>query len=83
VATRITSRQFNQDTARAKRAAEDGPVYITDRGRPAHVLLTYEEYERLRCGRSLIELLGEPVGIADAELSVPTSGEPARPASLD
>jgi hypothetical protein len=32
---------FNQDTSGAKKAAERGPVYITDRGRPAHVLLTY------------------------------------------
>lgn len=42
----MSSRQFNQDTSGAKKAAERGPVYITDRGRPAHVLLTYEAYER-------------------------------------
>ncbi len=38
MATRISSREFNQDTSKAKKAAEKGPVYITDRGRPAHVL---------------------------------------------
>jgi hypothetical protein len=32
--TKVTSREFNQDTGRAKRAAQDGPVYITDRGHP-------------------------------------------------
>ena len=45
--TTLTGREFNQDTARAKRAARAGPVIITDRGRPAHVLLTIEEYERI------------------------------------
>ena len=34
MATRMSSREFNQDTSGAKRAAEHGPVYITDRGRP-------------------------------------------------
>ena len=35
----ITSRAFNQDASGAKRAASQGPVFITDRGRPGHVLL--------------------------------------------
>lgn len=43
----ISSREFNQDVSKAKRAAEQGPVFITDRGTPAHVLLTIEEYHRL------------------------------------
>ena len=43
----ITSRVFNQDAAGAKRAASQGPVFITDRGRPAHVLLSIEDYRRL------------------------------------
>lgn len=43
----FTSREFNQDTARAKRAAEKGPVFITDRGEPSFVLLTKEEFDRL------------------------------------
>lgn len=45
--TVLSSREFNQDTARAKRAAKNGPVFITDRGKPSHVLLSIEEYERL------------------------------------
>lgn len=45
--TNLSSREFNQDTGRAKRAAKKGPVFITDRGRPSHVLLTVEEYDRL------------------------------------
>ena len=46
----ITSREFNQDVSAAKRAAERGPVTITDHGRPSHVLLTVEDYQRLTAG---------------------------------
>lgn len=46
--TTVSSREFNQDVGGAKRAAANGPVVITDRGQPAHVLLTFEEYRRLR-----------------------------------
>lgn len=42
----VTSREFNQDVSRAKRAAAAAPVVITDRGRPAYVLMSYEEFER-------------------------------------
>jgi prevent-host-death family protein len=45
--TTLTSREFNQDASGAKKAANKGPVFITDRGRPAHVLLTIEDYQRL------------------------------------
>jgi prevent-host-death family protein len=45
MAAALTSREFNQDTARAKREAKNGPVFITDRGKPTHVLMTIEAYE--------------------------------------
>jgi prevent-host-death family protein len=45
--TKINSRTFNQEVSGAKKAAEAGPVYITDRGKPAHVLLTYDDYKKL------------------------------------
>ena len=45
--TTYSSREFNQDTGGAKRAAEKGAVYITDRGQPSHVLLSIDEYRRL------------------------------------
>ena len=47
MSTTFSSREFNQDTGRAKKAAADGPVFITDRGRPAHVLLSIEDYQKL------------------------------------
>ena len=80
--TRISSREFNQDTSGAKRAAAEGPVYITDRGRPAHVLLAYDEYERLLGAEHVLDRLGEPAGIEDIELTLPTSDELARPAEF-
>lgn len=45
--TTLSSRELNQDVTKAKKAAKDGPVFITDRGKTAHVLLSFEEYQRL------------------------------------
>ncbi len=57
--TTISSREFNQAASEAKRAANSGPVFITDRGRPAHVLLSFEDYQRLtRQRRNIAERNG-------------------------
>lgn len=81
--TSVSSREFNQDTGRAKRAARRGPVIITDRGRPSHVLLTFEEYNRLASrGLNVIDLLGMPAGLEDVELEMPDLRDRARPADL-
>ena len=78
----ITSRVFNQDAAGAKRAASQGPVFITDRGRPAHVLLSIEEYRRLLGPeRSIADLLALPGG-EDLELPLFQPSELARAADL-
>ncbi len=45
--TTFSSRELNQDVSRAKKATLEGPVFITDRGKPAHVLLSIEDYLRL------------------------------------
>ena len=69
--TTLSSREFNRDTSRAKKAAKLGPVFITDRGRPAHVLLTIEEYRRVTGrGERIADLLAMP-GIEDIELEIP------------
>lgn len=81
--TTLSSREFNQDTGRAKNAAYCGPVFITDRGRPAHVLLTFEDYQRLTGGQdSIIDLLGLPPDEADVELETARPRDLARPADL-
>ena len=69
--TTLTSREFNQDTSGAKKAARRGPVFITDRGRPAHVLLTIEDYRRLTGGNmSLAEAIAQ-VGVPAFEFEPP------------
>lgn len=81
--TQISSREFNQDTSGAKRAAERGPVYITDRGRPAHVLLTFDAYEHLLGPHRVVDLLAEPAGVADIDFVAPESTDVPRPAAFD
>jgi prevent-host-death family protein len=59
--TKLSSREFNQDVSRAKRAANKGPVIITDRGEPAYVLMSHDAYKRLAGGDvSLLDLLYYP-----------------------
>lgn len=55
----MTAQAFNRDVSAAKRLAEeDGPLFITHRGQTRFVLLTIEDYERMRGrGNSLIERL--------------------------
>lgn len=67
--TTLSSRELNHDVSRAKKAAEAGPVIITDRGRPSHVLLTYEAYSRLSAKPcTFLEALSMP-GLADIDFS--------------
>lgn len=81
--TTLSSREFNQDTGRAKKAAKDGPVFITDRGQPAHVLLTIEDYRRLSGqSESIVTLLGM-AGDEDIDFDPPRlSGPISRPADF-
>ena len=83
MATTLTSREFNQDTGGAKKAASRGPVFITDRGRPAHVLLTIEDYLRPSGGHmSLAEALAQ--ANADFDFDPPRVSEGVfKPADLD
>jgi prevent-host-death family protein len=81
--TTLSSREFNQDASGAKQAANRGPVFITDRGRPAHVLLSIEEYQRLVGRQSKItELLAMPEA-AKAEFAPDKVIFDARIADLD
>lgn len=80
--TTLSSRELNQDIGRAKKAAKHGPVVITDRGQPSHVLLSYEDYQRLAGARpSLVEALSMP-GLSDIEIDVPASGALPRAADF-
>lgn len=81
--TTLSSRELNQDVSRAKKAARSGPVFITDRGKPAHVLLSYEEYQRLTGKhRNIVEALSMP-GLSDIEAEFPRPRDLPRPADFD
>lgn len=78
----LSSREFNQDTSRAKKAARNGPVFITDRGRPAHVLLSIEDYRKMAGeSGSIIDLLAMP-GAEDVEFNPPPVKNLFQPAEL-
>lgn len=72
--TKVSSREFNQDVSRAKRAADKGPVVITDRGEPAYVLMSHAAYKRLAGnGPTIRELLYHP-GADDIDFDPPRLG---------
>lgn len=68
----MTSREFNQDLAKAKRVATEGPLIITDRGRPAYVLMRHDEYERLALPKkSIVDMLRDDRPEADFDFEFP------------
>ena len=74
----VSARDFNRDVSAAKRAAAEGPVVITDRGRASHVLMSIEDYRRLATDRrSIVDWLSVDDDIvletepADLALRVP------------
>lgn len=80
--TTLSSRELNQDVTRAKKAAKDGPVIITDRGKPAHVLLSFEDYQRLtRQRRNIADALAMP-NTGNIEFEPPRVVIEVRPADL-
>jgi len=81
--TTLSSREFNQDASGAKQAARRGPVFITNRGRPEHVLLSIEQYQKITGGQaSIVELLAMPRA-AKVKFDPPRlAGKLYRPADL-
>ena len=78
----MTSREFNQHTYRAQQEAEKNPVVITNRGRPAQVLLSYADYQKLTGGRrsalEALQSLNYPDTAADIELEIPPRSKAQR-----
>lgn len=74
--TTLSSREFNQNTSGAKKAARKGPVFITDRGEAAFVLMSIEEYRKLnKKPMSLRDALMDPRPEADFEFDFPELGK--------
>lgn len=80
--TTLSSRELNQDVTRAQKTTQRGPVLITDRGRPAHVLLSFEDDQRLtRQQRSIADALAMP-GVEDIAFEPPRLRLGAEPADF-
>ncbi|HEX8420900.1 MAG TPA: type II toxin-antitoxin system prevent-host-death family antitoxin [Sphingomonas sp.] len=81
--TVFTSRDFNREPGRIKRAAAIGSVIITERGQPALAVLPYADYQRLR--RALfvvVDALSMP-GLSDIELDIARPTRHPRAATFD
>jgi prevent-host-death family protein len=80
----LPSRDFARDVSNAKRLASDGPVFITDRGRPAFALLKIEDYYRLSKAkpRSLLEVMNAIPG-GDFDFEAPQLDGDFKPVNLD
>jgi len=78
----LSSSELGQDVKRAKKAAKSGPVFIMDRGKPAYVLLSFEDYQRLtKQRRNVADALAMP-GVAEIEFEPPRVTIGVRPADL-
>ena len=53
----MTSREFNQNTSLAQKYAQTAPVIITNRGKPAYVLVKYEEFQSAKPTKSALQAL--------------------------
>jgi len=74
------SRAFNQAKSGAKRPTSSGHVFITDRGKPGHALMTFHEYQRNTMGpRSIVNMLGMH---ADVDFEPPKLETLSRPVDL-
>lgn len=84
--TTLTSREFNRNPSAAKKAAEKGPVIITDRGRPRFVLVDYEAFSALEAApkpkRTLYDALNHPES-ADIEFEPPKLELRLKPVDFD
>ena len=79
----LSSRDFNRDPGRAKRAAKNGPVFVTERSKPALVVLSIEDYEKLAGQhRSLADLLMPPDNL-DFEFDAAKAMPGFKPADID
>lgn len=81
----FSSRDFTRDVSSAKRAAADGPVFITDRGRPAYALLKIDDYYRMvgQGERSLLALMDDIAGGDGIEFEAPRLDITTRTAELE
>ncbi|QTN30151.1 prevent-host-death protein [Rhodoferax sp. AJA081-3] len=81
----FSSRDFTRDVSSAKRATADGPVFITDRGRPAYALLKIDDYYRMvgQGEPSLLAVMDDIAGGDGIEFDAPRLDITTRAAELE
>lgn len=81
----FSSRDFTRDVSAAKRAAANGPVFITDRGRPAFALLEINDYYRIAGQEktSLLDIMDGIPGGDDIDFDPPRLNLAVHSASFD
>ena len=78
----MTSREFNQSASEAKKASLAGPVFITDRGKPSHVLLSIAEYRKLSGGMTTLADAVAQLDSMDIDFESPRTDRLHRAADL-
>ena len=79
----FSSRDFNREPGRIKRAATDGPVIITERGKPIIAVLPFAEYERLKAPPANILDALDMDEVGDIEVDFARATTLPRPAVFD
>ena len=69
----FSSREFTRDVSAAKKATIQGPVFITDRGRPAYALLKIDDYYKIvgRNDQSFLAVMDAIPGVVEVEFDPP------------
>jgi PHD/YefM family antitoxin component YafN of YafNO toxin-antitoxin module len=81
--TTLSTQEFSRNADAAARAAQEGPVFITDRGRTVHVLLNFSDYQRLvKEHRNMAELLSIPEIAAEVDFDPARSKETVTPTNF-
>ena len=81
----FSSRDLPRVVSAAMLPAVDGPVFITDRGRPAFALLKIDDYYRMagKAAPSLLEVMDGIPGGEGIEFDPPKLGIQIQAANLD
>lgn len=81
----FSSRDFTRDVSAAKRAAGEGPVFITDRGRPAFALLKIDDYYRIvsKSDQTLLDAMDSIPGGDNIDFDPPHLNIKTHPAAIE
>lgn len=82
----VSMRQYSQDSSGVVRAASKAPVFLTNRGKATHVVMSIGEYEKLHGPtKSILDTLRQPGGREyDFEFDAPKlGGELFRPVDFE